>query len=723
MTTQVTPDTRPVRAVAAPEREPRWARPAMWGVLVLAAVLYTWALGSNGYANSYYSAAIYSGTQSWKAFFFGALDSGSFITVDKPPFALWVMGLSARIFGFGAWSMLLPQAVAGVASVWLVHSAVRRGLADKLSRGAAHAAALIAALVMTLTPITVAINRDNNPDTILVLLLVASAWFCLEAIRTGRIRSLLMTGLLIGLAFNTKMLQAYLVLPPLALVYLYAAPGTVLRRLGHLLAAGGVLLVSSAWWMVVVDLWPASSRPYVGGSENNTVWDLVIGYNGLGRIFGRSGGGGGGGGGASFGGASGADRLFNDIVAGQISWLLPFAAIALVAGLMLTVRRLSGTAGLADTADAVDDAGAVGDARESGAPTTGRRSLVRAGLLLWGGWLLVHYVVFSFSSGTFHPYYTTAMAPAIAALTGIGGVLMWQAYRRSRAWMWVLPTGIAVTGAWAFVVLRRATEFVPWLAWAVAGATVIAVAGLLVAALAARRVTPGGWARRLSAVALVAGLFAGLAGPAAYAMTTLSSGVNGTNPTAGPSTGRGMGGPGGFGGPGGAFGARQTGGGMQPPGGQAGQTGQGGTAQEAAGANGQPASGADQRAEMMGMRGGPGGQLSAAMVSYLEKNQGEASWLVAISSAQGASSTILSTGKPVLAMGGFTGSDPAMTVDKLKEYVAAGKLKYILVGAGGRGGPDSGGSEVTDWVKANGTLVDAAEYGGTEANTTLYKLG
>ncbi|MFC4536808.1 glycosyltransferase family 39 protein, partial [Sphaerisporangium dianthi] len=316
------PRSRPLRLILGRPEDPRWARPALLGVLALAAVLHTWALGRNGYANEYYAAAVLSGTHSWKAFFFGALDAGSFITVDKPPFALWVMGLPARVFGFGAWSMLLPQAVAGVASVGLVHSAVRRALTG--AHG--HAAGLVAALVMTLTPITVAINRDNNPDTVLVLLLVAAAWFCAEAIKTGRMRTLVLCGVLVGAGFMTKMLQAYLVLPAFALVYLYGAPGALLRRLGHLLAAGVALLVSSAWWMAVVDLWPASGRPYIGGSTDNTVWDLVIGYNGLGRVFGGAGnrgagtgapvpapqhggaaafGVGGGGGGGGFGGGAG----------------------------------------------------------------------------------------------------------------------------------------------------------------------------------------------------------------------------------------------------------------------------------------------------------------------------------------------------------------------------------------------------------------------------------
>ncbi|MFG6200119.1 glycosyltransferase family 39 protein [Nonomuraea sp. JJY05] len=620
---------RPVdrAAAATAPKDPRWARPALWGVLAVSALLYTWALGQNGYANTYYAAAVYSGTQSWKAFFFGALDSGSFITVDKPPLALWVMGLSARVFGFGTWSMLLPQAIAGVAAVGLVHSAVRRALGSP-------AGALIAAAVMALTPITVAINRDNNPDTILVLLLVAAAWLCLEAIRTGRTRTLLVAAVLVGLAFNTKMLQAYLVVPAFAVAYLVAAPGSLQWRAGRLLAAGAALVAASGWWMAIVDLWPSDSRPYIGGSENNTVWDLVIGYNGLGRIFGASGNGGG----ASFGGEAGATRLFNDTMAGQISWLIPFAALALVVGIALVGRRP-------------------------------RTEPVRASLLLWGGWLAIHFMVFSFSEGTFHPYYATAMAPAIAALTGIGGVLMWRAHRRSSAWRWALPLGVAVTGGWSFVVLSRNGDFLPWLPWVVLGLTAVAVPGLLAGAFGARR---------LAAVALVAGLLGGLAGPAAYAVTPLTSAVQGTNPTAGPVAS----GPG-----------RQA-----PP-----------------SAAGRPEGG----------RGPGGGQVSSQMIAYLKSHQGDATWLVAVDSAQSASSIILSTGEAVIAMGGFTGSDPAMTVAKLKEYVSSGQLKYILIGGDdGRRGTDS---SVTEWVKANGTLVDASDYSGTDGGTdgggqALYRL-
>ncbi|MEU6726190.1 glycosyltransferase family 39 protein [Nonomuraea wenchangensis] len=600
---------------------PRWSRPALWAVLAAAFFLYAWAL--SGDANAYYAAAVLSGTGSWKAFFFGALDAGSFITVDKPPLALWVMGLSARIFGYSTYSMLLPQALAGVAAVALVHSAVRRSFPPGRH---AHAAALVAAVVMTLTPITVAINRDNNPDTVLVLLLTLAGWFCLESLRTGRLRPLLLAALFVGLGFNAKMLQAYLVVPAFAVAYLACAGISWPKRLGRLLAAGAVLAVSSAWWMVIVDLWPADSRPYVGGSTDNTVRDLVIGYNGLGRIFGQGQGGGFGGGfgggGARWGGDPGAGRLFNDVLAGQISWLLPFCVAALAVAVLLRTRRLP-----------------VGEAPSG------------AAWLVWGGWLAVHYVVFSFSSGTFHPYYTTAMAPAVAALTGMGAVVMGQAYRNSRAWAWLLPVAVAATGAWAFMVLRRTPDWTPWLAWVVLGATLVAVAALVLARARAQVTV------KVAAFALAATLVATLGGPAAYALTPLASPVNGTNPTAGPSSG-GMGQPG------------------RPDGGPRGS-----------------------------LRDGPGGGVSDAMAAYLVAHQGTATWLVAVNSAQQASGLILATGRPVIAMGGFTGGDPAMTVDRLRGLVSSGRLRYVMTG----GGPGRSGGEVSSWVRENCAAVDGQD--------------
>ncbi|GGV01461.1 hypothetical protein GCM10010182_18720 [Actinomadura cremea] len=708
--------------------DPRWARPALWAVLVLAAALYAWGLTESGYANAYYSAAVKSGTQSWKAFFFGSLDAGSFITVDKPPMALWAMGLFARVLGFGSWSLLLPQVVAGVAAVAVLYAAVRRAFG--------HPAALAAASVLALTPITVAINRDNNPDTLLLLFLVGAVWATQRAIDTGRLRPLLLAAFLVGCGFNTKMLQAFIIVPALALAYLIAARPGLVRRVLHLLAAGGVLAVSSLWWILIVDLVPADRRPFIGGSTDGTAWDLVIGYNGLGRVFGQDGGPGGGpgggGGGPGFGGAAGAGRLFNDTIGGQISWLLPLAVICLAAGLAITLRR----------------------------PRTDAR---RASLLLWGGTLALHYAVFSFAQGTFHPYYTTALAPATAALVGGGAVLLADASRRSAAWAWILPAGIAVTGWWAFALLDRTPSWHPWLRWVVAGTTVLAVAALVVARLPrAARV-----GRPVLRAGIVCALAAALAGPGAYAVSAAASTPNATNPLAGPSSGGGFGGmpggggrggpPGAGGSPGRAGGESAPGGsapGGQPPGGSAqdgsapggsapggessgGWNGQGGQAQDGRMPDGRAQRGRAQGGRSMpGGAGGPGlGGVDEQMIDYLEENQGDATWLVAVSSAQEASQIILRTGRAAIAMGGFTGGDPAMTVDRLRELVEDGKLRYIVLG-GRMGGPGGrGDADVTAWVREHGTLVQPSEYGGTSAPATsatsatsesgagLYRLG
>ena len=499
--------------------DPVWARPALWAVLVLAALLYSWDLSRNGDANTFYAAAVLSGTESWKAFFYGSLDSASFITVDKPPFAFWVMGISARIFGFNSWSLLLPQAAEGVAAVAVVYAAVRRSVAGLTGERGAHAAGLIAALALTLTPVVVAIDRDSNPDTMLTLLLALGAWGLLESLRASLpdrdpdlegeghpLLWLMLGAAAFGLAFNTKMLEGFIALPALAIVYLITANGRLRARIGRLLAAGGVLAVITLSWMTIVDLIPKSSRPYVGSSANDTVRNLAVGYNGFGRVtgsqvFGRRGGSGGAGTGAGtgtgtglgaapgtgtgtggtsggghagdlgelahrtggfagFGGQAGIGRMFGSTLGGQISWLLPFAAIALVGTLILVGRRP-------------------------------RTDLARASVMLWGGWLLLEFFVLSFQQGIQHSYYTSAMAPPIAALTGIGAVAVYQAYRRSGRWSLVLALAIAVTGAWAFILLRRTPGWNSWLPWTVAGATVVAVLALAFGWRHARRSADG----------------------------------------------------------------------------------------------------------------------------------------------------------------------------------------------------------------------------------------
>ncbi|WP_405925147.1 ArnT family glycosyltransferase [Streptomyces sp. NBC_00035] len=673
------------RLFTGPPDDPRWARPALWAVLVLAVGLYAWNMSSIT-GNTFYNAAVYSGTKSWKAFFFGALDSGSFITVDKPPFALWVMGISARVFGFGTWQLALPMVALGTGSVALLYRMVKRDF------GAV--AGTIAALALALTPITVAITRDTNPDPVLVFLMLLGAAGLMKAVRGGRLMPLVWSAVAIGFAFNTKMMQAYVVLPVFFLVYLWAANASLGRRIRNLAVATVALVASSAWWMVVVDLWPASSRPYIGGSTDNTVWDLVIGYNGFGRVFGESSSAGGAGNGASFGGTASVYRMFNDIMGGQISWLIPFAAIALVGGLVLRGR----------------------------APRTDAK---RAALMLWGGWFVVHYLTFALAEGTFHPYYVTAMAPGIAALAGIGGVMLYRAFREGSAakWGWVLPLAVAVSAVWAVVLLQRVSGSgtLYTVAEIVAGAAgAVSVLGLLAGRFLKRQ--------RLLGFAALAAVVALLAGPAAYsvsAATTASN--NGTNPTAGPSTGGGMGGGGG-GAPSGAdgrTGSAPTGTGGQsmgePPAGANGSSSSGSSSSE----SGTEASGAESGTQSSGgqMGGGAGGgtQVSSEMITYLEKNQDGATWLVAVATDQTAASIILESGEPVISMGGWSGTDNAMTLAKLKSLVKSGQLHYIIVSSDGGQGTNS---EITAWVEANGTAVNSSAYssGSTSSSTGLYRL-
>jgi 4-amino-4-deoxy-L-arabinose transferase-like glycosyltransferase len=659
------------------DRSGAWVRPALAGVLVLTAVLYVWDLGRNGNANSYYSAAVLAGTQSWKAFFFGAFDAGSFITVDKPPAALWLMELSGRIFGFSSWSMLLPEALLGVASVGLLFATVRRA--------AGPVAGLVAAIVMALTPVAVLMFRFNNPDALLTFLLVASAWAMIRAVESGRTRWLLLSAAIVGLAFLTKYLQAYIVLPSLVATYLLLGPGTVARRFVQLLGAAGALVVSSGWWVAVVTLIPAAARPFIGGSTNNSVLDLVFGYDGFGRItgalggFGRGavravaggGGAGGPGGGGGFGGQPGLLRLFNTTFGGEISWLLPLAVAAIALGVWAHWRRP-------------------------------RPNLALAGVVLWGGWLLTHAIVFSFASGIVHNYYAIVMAPAVGGLIGPGLVDLWRLRSRSIVAGAIGAAGLLVTAWWAHQLLSRTPDFLPWLGPVEIGLAIVAAALLLVP----RSV---GLARRLAAPAVAAGLVAVLLGPTAYAIQTVGRTESGAIPMSGPVSAS-AGGPGGglalrrFGNPGAGF---TPGTGFTPP---AGFT---------PGAGFVPGGGAADK----------GGGASPALVSYLKAHQGSATWLVAVSSANQGASLELSSGRAVLAMGGFSGGDPAMTVARLQQLVASGQLRYVLAGGGpGAGGglgtlpigqapagagADSGNQSVMTWVTQHCRLVDATASGSS----------
>ncbi|WP_256333510.1 glycosyltransferase family 39 protein [Streptomyces sp. cf386] len=691
----------PPPPVVAGRALPRWAAPAALGaILLLAAVLYGWALGSLGWGNSYYSAAVKSMGQSWTNFLFGAYDPAGVVTVDKPPAALWPQVISTKIFGLHGWAVILPQTLEGVAAVLVLHRTVRRW--------AGEGAGLLAALVLTLTPITVAINRDNNPDTLLVLTLVAAAYALTRALRAPAGRSALWwlcgSGFLIGFGFLTKMLAAWMVIPAFAAAWLVGAAGTWLVRLRRLLVAGAVLAVSSLWWVALVALWPGD-RPYIGGSEDGSAWDLVIGYNGFGRIFGEGGTAGGFGGGVSFGGAAGLGRLFNDQVGGQIGWLLPLCGVALGVAVTVAVLRRRGS-------------------------TAAGEPLAASGWVLWGTWLVVCGLVFATQEGTFHPYYTTQLAPAVAALAAGLATALVRAQRAGARW--ALPTGaggVLVTAVWAVVVIEREPSWNGWLTWLVAVMACAAIALLLVSV---RR-------HRLLPVALGGAVLAVVMAPGAWAVTVpgSDSAMGGANPTAGPVGGMpfgagGMPGGGSAGMPGGALGeAPEDMPSGMPPGMPSGMPGFGGG--RAGGAGG--TAGAGGLGRLMGATGLTADQRK--ILDYAVENSGSARISLAVEGgANATSSFILDSDATVIGMGGFIGTDDAPSVDQLETWTGTGQLRYVL-GSDGRGfgampgGSGDAASRRSEWISENCTEVAPSAYGGSTdddsaatgmmgAGTTLY---
>jgi 4-amino-4-deoxy-L-arabinose transferase-like glycosyltransferase len=677
-------------------------------LLVLTGVLYIWGLGASGWGNAFYSAAVQAGSESWKAFFYGSSDAANSITVDKTPAALWIMALSVRIFGLSSWSILVPQALLGVATTGLLYATVRRGFGP--------AAGLLAGLISALTPVAVLMFRFNNPDALLVLLMVAGAYATLRAVETGATKWVVLIGVLVGFGFLAKMLQALLVVPAFGLAYLVAGPPKLGKRLVQLVLALVALVVSAGWYIAIVELVPASMRPYIGGSQNNSILELTLGYNGLGRLNGDETGsvGGGGGGGGNAGGMWGSasfGRLFESAQGGQVSWLLPAALILLVASLVVTAKRA-------------------------------RTDLQRAGLLVWGGWLLVTALVFSFMQGIFHAYYTVALAPAIGGVAGMGAVLLWERRRNIVAAV-TLGVAIAVTAWWSWTLLGRSADFLPWLRLPV----LIVGLAAAVAVVASFRL-----GRRLALIAAVVAAIAGLAGPAAYAVQTASEPHTGSIPSAGPavSGGGGRGGfnrggggfPGGGGGPGGFPGGGFPGGGRPgqngggfpggAPGGGGTQNGgaTGGGAQNGGAQNGGAQNGAGQNGRSPngggGVRGGGGmgGLLNAAEVSdemkaLLEANAGQYTWVAAAIGSQNASGYQLATEEPVMAIGGFNGTDPSPTLAEFQQYVAEGEIHYFIGGGGfSRGGGNGGSNEssqISEWVTANFTAK-------TVDGTTVYDL-
>ena len=689
---------RPPAAAPAPGRlarlvrgradDPAWARPSLLGLLAATALLYLWALSASGWANDFYSAAAQAASQSWKAFFFGSSDASNFITVDKPPAALWVMGLSARLFGVSSWSLLAPQALMGVATVALLYATVRRWFGP--------AAGLLAGAVMALTPVATLIFRFNNPDALLTLLLVAGAYAIVRALEGGATGWLVLAGACVGLGFLAKQLQALLVVPAFALVYLAAAPGSLARRLGQLVAAGAAMVASAGWWVAIVELLPASARPYIGGSQTNSILELTFGYNGLGRLTGDETGSVGGGPGGGWG-QTGWTRMFGAEVGGQIAWLLPAALMLLAAGLWLTRR----------------------------APRTNR---ARAAFALWGGWLVVTAAVFSFMQGIFHAYYAVALAPAVGALVGMGATGLWEVRRH--------PAGPLVAGRdpgrdRRLVVGAAAAHarLAPGAGAAGAGGRAgrgradrgraLAGAGRLQLGRA-RRPEDGAGRRRRRAAGR-----AGRAGrllarhrrhPARRRHPLGRPGRPGRRPgrraarrrlpqrrPRGPAAAGGGPRGGGFRGGGPPQGLGRDGGGN--PFGQA-----------APGPGGMGPGGAGGRGGMGGLL--DGGTPDAELVALLRQDADRYTWVAAAVGSNSAAGAQLATGEPVMAIGGFNGSDPAPTLEQFQQYVAEGRIHWFL-GGGRMGGGSMGGSDaarqISAWVADNFT---ATSVGGA----TVYDL-
>ena len=666
MTSQTYDTSQPERRVWSVERFwPLWHRAALVAIMGLAAFLDLFRLTRNGYANTYYSAAVRSMLQSWHNFLFASFDPGGLVSVDKPPLALWVETASAKVFGYSGFTILLPEAIAGVAAVGLLYLVVARPFG--------RVAGLVAALALAVSPVSVAVNRDNNPDALFAFLLVASVYVGMRAVESGRLGTLLLAAGLVGLAFNTKMLAAGLVVPGLALAYLGFARIPMRRRLWQLAIAAAVLVVVSGAWIAVVELTPAADRPYVGSTDDNSALSLALGYNGLGRVTGQEGGtslgGGGGGLGGAFSGTPGALRLLNNVLGDQGGWLLLLAIVGGLSALLAAIRVRS-------------------------------RSQLAA-LVALGGWFAAAAIIFSLSSGIIHTYYLSAMAPATAALVGVGVVSLVD---DARSWRrMALPLVALVGSAWLALDLLRRSGYLPGLHALVVVGAVFGVLGVVTAA-----VWPGDRRRsRFASLAMAFAVATLLAAPLAWSATTSRSAVNGVFPGAGPnfvsglgvtgSSGMGMpgGGRGGFG-PGGPNG-RPPFGGARPPFSPRANGGQG----FAPPAGGMPGQGRLGRGGFGGgpMAGGLGGGPGAfgnstdvdAALAYASAHDPGSRWTLIVSNEQEAASYVIK-GERVASMGGFTGRETVLTPSYLSRVVSSGEARYFLLGGGGFGGGFGPGS-------------------------------
>jgi 4-amino-4-deoxy-L-arabinose transferase-like glycosyltransferase len=678
------------------------ARPELPAVLAIAALLNLWGLSINGWANTFYSAAVRSMTTSWHNFLFASLDKTGLMTVDKPPLALWVQALSARIFGVNSLSILVPQALMGVAAAGLTYDLVRR----RFGRPAGFAAGI----ALALTPITVAISRHNNPDQLLILCCVAALWFAVRALEDGRTKWLVWAGVCVGLGFETKMAVALFVVPGIALAYLWIAPRGRLTALRQLTLGGVAMAVVGLAWPVLVTLTPAADRPWISGTSDNSIWSLIFNYNGVGRVTGQTGApgaiGGGGGGGGAFGGNTGVFRLLQSGLGDQAGWLIGFA---IVAGLgLLVASRL-------------------------------RRSDPRSGwLIAVGGAFAVSAVVFSYASGIFHPYYVSFLAPWTAMLAGAG---VGQALSGDRLGRIVGPLAIVGGAVTELVVLGNLSGS---LSWAEPLVVVVGIAGAIALAM---RLSP-----RLRMIALAVTVAALLAAPATWATETLGYATSSTFPAGGPASAS----MGGFGGPsggargnhfrfrgGGGFGAPPSGG--APGAGAPGAPGaSGATAPGASGATGtgggvQSLFGGSSSGTRRGLGGGTGGGRGgfggggmfggndASLQAATKYAKAHGGGTIGVESQETAASAIISSDANVAGLGGFSGRESTVSAQWLSMEVRDGRLRWILSegtqgggGFGGFGGDSRQGSAAALAIAEKVGRKVTFTSGGTQV--TMYDL-
>jgi len=631
---------------------------ALAAVVMLAAALRFANLGALGYANHYYTAAVKSMLQSWPNFFFVAAEPGGSVSVDKPPVGLWLQALSAYVFGVNGLSVVLPQILAGLLSVVVLYYLIRRSFGT--------AAGLLAALVLAITPVVVATDRNNTMDSTLILTLLFAAWAFIKATESGKLRHLLLGAALVGIGFNIKMLQAYLALPAFYALYFLGAKDRLIGKLGKLALATVLLLVVSLSWTTMVDLTPASQRPYVGSSQNNSEWDLIFGYNGVNRLVGMGFGAGGnrGNGPRNDGGQPpnrgadgsfqppnrGAEGSFQPPSPGAGGVLPPQDGPANGARPPMGPGMDGGPAGRGQVGPGgVGETGQPGVLRLFTTPLSKEVSWLlpfalfsalllvwcdrlrwpiapkHQALVLWGGWLLTGAIFFSVA-GFFHEYYLSMLAPPLAALVAIGAIELWR-LRQQRPW-WALGLLLIAAGGTLALQIVTALAFVQTLWWLPFVIGLFVVGGVLLAALRRhRRAALAGFACIVAAILVTPGLWSGL--------TMLYSSENQSLPA--------------------AYSGR--------------------------------ASGPANR---------DGLQINPELLNYLEANTQGSPYLMAVPSAMQGADYVLATGRPVLYLGGFMGQDQVESSASLAQLVAEGKLRFVYWD--GQSGSPGGQSEVSSWV-------------------------